>query len=178
MKFWIILKIVISVLILFVIAEIFAAFSPYNPLTPPPKIKLFIFSILPEGWGFFTKNPRDPIVYIYKYSGNEWQNVLLRPNSAPINFIGLKRDARAQGAEYGLILSQIPKIDTVICKNMTHLECLESRDEIKLIEVRNSSLKKTLCGDIVLFLQEPIPWAWRKSNTKMDIRVYRIKVTC
>ena len=31
---------------------------PYNPLSMSLRIELGIRSVLPEGWGFFTKDPR------------------------------------------------------------------------------------------------------------------------
>src|SRR5256885_14361051 len=76
---------------------------PFNPIRLPFESKLPIIAIVPQGWGFFTREPREPSVEVFTQNGHP----LIDSNASPSNYFGLSRRTRALGVELGLILSQV-----------------------------------------------------------------------
>lgn len=176
------IKVAIISFWIFVIGIVAGTYLPHNPFTPTGKTKIYLKSILPEGWGFFTRDPQEPAYYLFSKIDGKWQSVLRSPNAASDNLLGLQRNSRAQGYEYGRFLSQISTDSAVWgkCKNLTLSECLNQNEDFKSVEVKNVIENPTLCGDIWVVMRRPIPWAWYKDkkNINMPMRFIRINVIC
>jgi sporulation delaying protein A len=171
-----------KVLIIFVWAgfllTLLGTYLPKNSFTPSGKIQLYVKSFFPEGWGFFSKNPRDADVYIYSVKDGDF--MLKTPSSSFENLLGLKRDARAQGAEYGILLKQLSadKVQWYECKNISHLDCFTANRGVFAIQLQNPSYTPTLCGELWIVLQAQVPWAWSGRQTYMPLKFLKIKVSC
>src|SRR4030095_4783202 len=107
MKQYLLFSIVWIGILVYVIYKVTLSALPYSPLSPGIKEKTSIMAIIPEGWGFFTRNPRETDLYLYFLKDKHW---VMNPN-APIsscrNSFGLNRLPRAQSVELGMILSKI-----------------------------------------------------------------------
>ncbi|MFC4077209.1 SdpA family antimicrobial peptide system protein [Salinithrix halophila] len=166
-SFWIIL-ITLSIL----------SAMPSNALRPAlfkVEEKLNINSWYPQGWGFYSKNPKEDQFLVYNVSKKEFAAVW--PNMRAENLWGLKRFGRSQGIESGFIHSKIPPSLFKKC-DKDPLVCLaKSRTAF---EVENPIPFPTICGDIGFASQPPVPWAWSKSKKKvvMPSKVVRVKITC
>lgn len=69
------------------------------------KVSKTINHLLPQGWGFFTKNPREPIFELKELNGN----LVSVPNNSSKSKFGFSRYSRKIGSEISLIYVQIPK---------------------------------------------------------------------
>ncbi|NOT74878.1 MAG: SdpA family antimicrobial peptide system protein [Cyclobacteriaceae bacterium] len=174
-------KLLIAFSWVWVIGLVAASYLPHNPLSPSHRVKVIIQAFFPQGWGFFTRNPRDVEGFVYfQQDTATYLSALRIPNAAAVNLLGLRRDSRTQGAEYGLLLSQLEK-DTSIwvgCKGLSHIECIKFRRDISAIKVSNNKKKPTLCGPIWIIVQEPVPWAWYQSAAKMPLKLVKLDVEC
>ena len=161
---------------------VLSTYFPYNPYSPSAKTKLLVQAFIPQGWGFFTKDPREPESFIYSSDGANWRSVLRTPNSSFKNLIGLRRNARAQGAEYGMLLSEISKDSAKwgFCKGTTKTGCIEINQNFKIHSVLNKVRRPTLCGELWLIMQAPVPWAWQGQSepVQMPIKFIRLNVLC
>jgi antimicrobial peptide system SdpA family protein len=139
---------------------------PYNPLSSDDLYKeITVRNFLPEGWGFFTKNPRDPDVIILKKRNGRWHNNEYSPLSNPTNFFGISRVARAQSTEMAMLVSQIgPELWTECTEGMTSCLTNEARGKLVSLELKvpHPVLKDTVC----FISQRPVPWAWREIMTR------------
>jgi hypothetical protein len=73
---------------------------PPDPLSLPlePQVRDIVQSVLPEGWNFFTRNPRESRLYALAPDRNgQWSSAMKGPNAEPANMFGGNRMARAQG---------------------------------------------------------------------------------
>lgn len=146
---------------------------PANPIKTPDKLSLITMSIFPQGWGFFSKDPRDDHFYVIDIPSGElgasWPNMTLK------NWGGLKRFGRSQGIELGRIYSQVKEQDMVEC-NETPLQCLEDQGDV--INITNDSPSPTITGDVGIVVQESVPWVWAKKVNKEDMpsKIVRLKV--
>lgn len=60
MSFYITLFILLSIFVLSIIAAL-----PPNPINIKSDYKLVISQIMPQGWGFFSKSPREEYLDVY-----------------------------------------------------------------------------------------------------------------
>lgn len=151
---------------------------PYNPIKLPLANYLKANVFMTQGWKFFTRNPREEDFRVFvKDSNGKWTNALRGANASPINFFGLKRDTRAQGIEMGLIVSAIQKDKWQKCTDKPEI-CLESAPTALVFN--NVIQSPTLCGELGLALQEPIPWAWSRAKKEviMPSKALKVEVVC
>ena len=150
---------------------------PHNALTLPGGAKLQTAVWAPEGWKFFTRNPREEQTHLYTRAGSSWANASTGPNALARNLFGLSRAGRVQPLEYGALVKDVPKEAWVDCEG-SPMECLEEAPVAASLS--NTALRKTLCGSVGIVLQKPIPWAWADSKRPvvMPSRVLRLEVSC
>lgn len=151
------------------------AVLPDNPIKLPLEQQLKVPTWFPQGWGFYSKDPRD--TYFNVVNIEEEKLAANWPNNIPENLFGLKRLGRSQGIEAGLLHSMVLESSKKACKENPY-SCLDEFQNP--IVLKNPSPNPTLCGDIGFFGQEPIPWAWSGSNRKIEMpsKVVRVNVSC
>jgi antimicrobial peptide system SdpA family protein len=152
---------------------------PFNPINLPFESKAHLRFFLPQGWKFFTRNPREEDIGIYaKDSNGEWLP-MIHPHSSPINLFGIKKTSRAKAVEFGLLLSLLSEHNPnwESC-NSSLQSCSEKVQTVGAIN--NPSPNPSLCGDILLQKRRPIPWAWSaaRKNVIMPSTIYRTNILC
>lgn len=153
---------------------------PVNALDLPfeSSVKLPLQALVPQGWGFFTRDPREPRLLPFRHEAAVWRAASEGPNGEPWNALGLNRAARAQGVELGLLENAVP---TSAWKQCTAdiPGCLDALSTP--IRVANPTPSPTLCGDVGLAQRDVVPWAWAGSvpdETGMPSKVVRLTITC
>ena len=152
---------------------------PRNVLELPFErtLKSAIPFFVPEGWAFFTRDPREPRLLPYRRGADgRWTYGHAGPHADIRNVFGLDRISRAQGVEIGLLLGDLADTAWQQCADAPTL-CL---DELpRTVSITNRSPGPSLCGDVGLVRQEPVPWAWARveretvmpsTGTRLDIR--------
>lgn len=155
-------------------------FLPPNPfsfywVTLPNQA---IAATLPQGWGFFTKSPRDDFFLIYRRdAAGVWKSIYSGPESEPRNAFGWSRYPRQQGIDLGILLGTIGANDHTGCV-LNVDRCLQEAPFASVDE--RSKPEFTLCGDIGLVFEKPIPWTWAREFAKITVhsRTIRLRVTC
>jgi antimicrobial peptide system SdpA family protein len=173
---------VVALALAWVVIGIYAVHSrfPTNTLELPLESSLspVLVAVIPEGWAFFTRSPREDRVmpFVRDLSGR-WVYSHAGPHSEPRNAFGLNRASRAQGVELGLLMAQIPATHWGECSEQP-VACLEHASTA--IPLRNESPSPTLCGAVGIARQEPLPWAWidARDEVTMPTRTARLDVTC
>lgn len=173
---------VVSLGVVVCIALVIAAAHPavtYNP-TQSASLKDELNPIqivFPEGFAFFTRDPREPDLYLYEQTEDGWKTAALGPNARPANFFGLNRKARAQAVEYALLLQGRGPGAWSSCDAGT-LSCLERVETHDTIE--NVTPRPTLCGTVGFVRQDPIPWAWSedRDTIEMSSELIKLQVSC
>lgn len=162
---------------LFLAFYVVHAALPHNSVRLPFEGQLHAYVITPEGWGFFTGNPRQDRAYFFWKGRNGWTSAARGPDGRASNLFGLSRNARGQGVEFASLLSQLPRGSLQTCQG-DPLSCLSRIT--RPIAVKNPLFYKTLCGEVGLVTQPPIPWAWRRSKEKivMPSQVVLLDVSC
>ncbi len=158
-----------------VIVVVLLSALPRNPVSLPYVQKLMVKTFVPEGWNFFTRNPREELIYLYKKNqANEWVRDPNSFNGNAVNYYGMKRNARALAAEYGLLFTN-NKMQWIACDS-TATTCYE-RDS-SFVKVNNQLRYPLLCGQYLFVLKEPLPWAWSSSKTSLPAKYLIINFEC
>ncbi len=134
-----------------------------------------IFMMFPEGWGYFTRNPREPVLQLYCMDGQH--EPVLVPNFSRRFLFGMRRDGRKVGGEVDLVLSQVPaKAWSVTRKRLT----FEGSSADSIVIAHNTTESPTLCGDYLIQIQDRLPWAWAKSQDSviMPSKVVHVRIVC
>jgi antimicrobial peptide system SdpA family protein len=149
---------------------------PDNPIQLPFEDVSPLTHLLPQGWSFFTRNPRLPDPYVYVRSPDGWQ---LAPSFAadrdPLAFFS--RSSKLPGVEADRILHDLPQLEWQECRNHPS-DCLATAPLGGT--VKNTFPMPSLCGDIGLVSQELIPWAWSRATEEiiMPSKVLRVRALC
>jgi antimicrobial peptide system SdpA family protein len=163
-----------SILIMYIVHSAL----PFNPIHLPLEGALRVRYFAPEGWAFFTRDPREERFKAFvRTRDGVWSDALTSPHSRAANLFGLNRRSTAQGIEIGLLLTEIPEKAWQGCRGEIS-DCLPALAVSNSIQ--NVSPQPTLCGDVGISAQKPVPWAWSRSRTKiiMPSRLLRLKVLC
>ncbi|HEV8701067.1 MAG TPA: SdpA family antimicrobial peptide system protein [Candidatus Polarisedimenticolia bacterium] len=156
---------------------------PDSPLRPSLGFRQDMIAIAPQGWAFFTRDPREPVDRVYAplqagpSAGPEWAQVTYT-NSSRRNWLGLKRDARALNVELASLLSEVDPAQWRDCPGRIET-CLRERD-VPAVAVVNRSRIRALCGSILVERRPPAPWAWSRAKRPvlLDSKIARLEVRC
>jgi antimicrobial peptide system SdpA family protein len=153
---------------------------PYSALQLPGSQYLELRAVVPEGWAFFTRNPRELRTSVYhRPASREWRIASDPQFSAPMLF-GFRRTSRAVGMEAAQLLETAGSVTWRDCAAASAGDCLQRLGDGDAIPVRNRAAAPALCGDVAILLQEPLPWAWARSTppVHMPLRLVRLRVQC
>ncbi|WP_164016005.1 SdpA family antimicrobial peptide system protein [Pyxidicoccus trucidator] len=150
---------------------------PYSPVRLPFAQLAQTFLWAPQGWSFFTRDPREQKQTLYVRHGDQWESTLLAPHGRLSNIGGLRRKSRSQGVEMALLLSRVPANEWQECSAPLE-ECLAKQPTGR--PLRNTSPAPTLCGTVAVVQQKPVPWAWARSArpVTMPFRILSMDVSC
>jgi antimicrobial peptide system SdpA family protein len=146
-------------LILFWLVVVFVIASasvPFNPLSMSKSGGAKIARILPEGWGFFTRDPNEPSVLVYKKDQSGELKLITPTATDPSYLLGLSRISRRLNFEVSLCLGKIQdsvweKVEKPTRMNLNTQHC---------DTIQNKLANPLLMGDYVFVRQDRVPWAW------------------
>ncbi len=149
------------------------ASTGYNLNDLPLEREIGISVWLPEGWAFFTRDPREEAVRVYVRSRDgEWANAIEAPLGAWSNALGLNRKPRRQNVEQGLLLATLPQEGWTSCVSTELALCLDRVDPT--VTFTNPSPVGTLCGEIAVVRQKPVPFAWITGKGRDELQDFRV----
>jgi antimicrobial peptide system SdpA family protein len=145
----------------------------------PFENQVFVRLWFPQGWKFFTRNPREVHrdVYLRDATG-AWKPVSdTLMNTSAANLLGLDRKNRALNVELARLMEGIPNAGWFKTKG----DPIAALDKCAVIKtVRNETPQPRICGTVGIVEQPPLPWAWFRDGIKavMPSRVVKLEVQC
>lgn len=150
---------------------------PFHPVRLPLAWRLQTSLWAPEGWGFFTRDPREPGTFLFKRTEAGWTSASLAPSFRPATAFGLDRRARFQRGESAALLRGAPGAPWTECRGEP-VRCLDRAGVGATLH--NQARPRTLCGTVGFVSRPPVPWAWTRSRTpvRMTAKVLKLEVAC
>lgn len=135
----------------------------YNVLSKRFENKKLIFSILPQGWAFFTRNSREGQVILYQKENDILKKVPYQHNHYQFAF-GLDRTTTKVYTELGLIKNKIHNnLFQEVEWNYQSDIYQKDLSALRKVDIKSPLKKGKLKGEYLMIIQEPIPWAWSKN---------------
>lgn len=153
----------------------------YNSLSPAllTEKKVIFKSIFPEGFSFFTRDPREPQAMIFTAKSKE--DLMEINRSSLKSFFGFSRYGRALTIELGIILSSIQDQKWFDCYNVDSKGCFENED-MPIYYLKNSAPNPLICGEFFIKITEPVPWAWsssfKRNQREMPYKIVKVFIEC
>jgi len=137
------------------------------------EAKKTFLSLSLQGWGFFTRNPREEVVDIFKIEGHRLKKMTVI-NASASNYFGMSRKSRKIGMEVSVILGKLKKKEGE-WKRMTKNEPMLHGDPI--VPLESSNLHYLSKGEYLLTKRVTTPWAWyNKKNNFIPYEAVRISI--
>ncbi len=154
-----------------------------NPLNENLTLKQKCASIFPQGWSFFSKSAKEPLLYILKNEDNDVQLLDIR-NASFANYMGLNRHNRILNVEISNILRQINKDTTFTLYTYRGSTINELKDTIirSIVRYDTLSVRKALApsvsGKYIFVFEFPRPWSLihLKRDYKGTFKAYGLNI--
>ncbi len=129
------------------------------PVTAEGKnvIKFFF----PQGWGFFTKNPRDAKYKLYKLEGDSPQLVNYKITS-PKNLFGASRKGNRVCIEMIRLQNLLPKAPQWEASTVDIDEYDYSQKDFEILDINNEEYFYIKSGKYIIKEYFITPWNWLK----------------
>ncbi|HUQ34669.1 MAG TPA: SdpA family antimicrobial peptide system protein [Pyrinomonadaceae bacterium] len=150
---------------------------PANPIELPFEEQSPMIFLLPQGWAFFTRDPKSLNLSAYlKSPEGTWLHVSRDKGFWP-HLFKFSRRWKLPGIEIGLVINEPDDLQWHECLELP-TTCLEQTPSSGSVE--NKLPHPSLCGDVGIVRQTPIPWAWSQApdETVMPSEVLRLQVSC
>lgn len=144
----------------FIVAGDFLSHQEETTVQLNTHTKTFFKRVLPQGWAFFTKDPQEEKLTIYKLENDNYE-LLIKGNPDKSNLFGLSRKGRRVAYEFSLLLSQFKKESWTPRKGADIPQPGELSKEFLFNE--DARVVNVSPGTYLAILEKPIPWAWKKS---------------
>jgi len=148
----------------FISVSLLSISLPNNVLTPSYKKNRYnVFVFFPQGWGFFTRNPRLPVdIYLLK-AHNKWiADPRLRYGTL-YNIFGLDRKGRVVSSIYQKIHLSVLKSHWYVCKDYELEGTGFKTDTFHSVSIKYKKVPGVPMPEDLIIVNKPItPWAYRK----------------
>jgi antimicrobial peptide system SdpA family protein len=134
--------------------NLFFSSIKFNAQTPTYAFSKLLKKTIPEGWGFFTKSPREDLIEIYRVENKKIEKVELR-NTSYTSFFGASRKNRKLSMEVSIMSELVNESEWLKKTDMAKLVIPN-----KIVKVDNKNLKYLKGGEFVLIKRQIVPWAW------------------
>lgn len=160
-----------------VIAYLTLVYAEESPFWEVANQRANVIRIAPQGWAFFTRDPREPVDQAYTQKEGRW--VLDgRFYSGTRSFGDLLKRNRLVQVELAHVLSRVDESEWTACKDSLQ-GCIE-RGGFNDVTVRNETNLQNLCGRYMIERQPPVPWAWSGASEEvyMPSQIVALDVVC
>ncbi|WP_150253424.1 SdpA family antimicrobial peptide system protein [Nocardiopsis deserti] len=163
----------------FVILTVFLVFAPSQALLNRSQSQGLdvLGEFAPQGWAFFTKDPRGPYVSLYQRHGQGWEQANSTTVAGGEHLFGLDRSARTESYEIGVITGAITEEEWTACDEELITRCLPESPETG-VSVDSYGEDLRFCGVLAVTRQEPVPWAWADLVEQMPGDYAVVDVEC
>jgi len=174
MKIYLIFLLNISIIGTMIVG-IFSVYAGANPFTLRYKNAHTISKLIPEGWGFFTRNPREPIYRFYECQDGKLEEINLNNNSLN-SLAGLSRINRRGNLELQRMKHLVP--DSLYIEGK-QLDCIADDNVYHIIEddrgfdyhyVKNNGL-------YAVSVEKVKPWLYANQNISYDNNFKSLLIT-
>lgn len=153
-----------------------AASVPESTIKVSKASRMQLTRIVPEGWAFFTRDPKGAELLMYEAGGDKQLRRFVQRPGTPRYLFGINRKARIISQEFGKFQEYVPVADSLWREIEGPIEKYSYLlDSLPTTKIPNSSHYPFINGIFILQKVEPVPWAWAGSK---NIQVFTKSKIC
>lgn len=166
-------KIIISAFWIFIVLLILLSSNNSSYPILNYKTQKTISTLFPQGWGFFTKDPKDATIDVYELQGKTLKLVTVN-NFSQDNLFGFSRKSRYIGYELGKLGACIPK---AAYKNEIGMVCKKFQSKATVVKIPFKPRFYSLNKEFVIYQYKIVPFEWinKKQEQYRPYLVARVK---
>lgn len=145
-----------------------------NPISLTYHIKnKELHSLLPQGWAFFTKSPREFQLSLYSYQERNIEKVNLK-NVQASQLFGLNKSNRATHSKLIKIFNEIPDEHWTPIVSLEKIDC----NNLNKYNVNKLLINEIPKGEYIMLINKTTPWAWfsKSKYNNLMIESYAIMI--
>jgi antimicrobial peptide system SdpA family protein len=155
---------------------VFSVSMPYNPIAKPfLKNRHYISGILPEGFAFFTRNPREDKLYFLVEEHNKLVNDPRLRNATLTNLFGFKRRGRILNLLYSTQLLR-GNIRWYPINEDEPINFNDKKFVTNTVLINDSSLNLIKYKKFIVIKKKIIPWAYRNISKGTEGNAMFVKI--
>lgn len=143
---------------------------PFNPLSLSFS-KSYLYSLVPEGWGFFTKNPKEEVALIFKRTSDDHWELFSRSNADSEFLFGISRKNRRVLAETQYLVDRLR--DSLFLPRQGKALDFVTKNIILTKSAFNNPILK---GDMIVVKQKRLPWAWSSNYKRINMPYKAVRI--
>ena len=153
--------------------------GPLNPLSLAQTTARSSSALLPEGWEFFTRDPHEEHIFVYRIEQGTVRNANGAELRGPGLFAGPSRAFRIRGRESAMLRREVPDAAWGQCRGSAQ-QCASMLEGSAPFHIQNRPAWRTLCGRVMLQITRIAPWAWSRNGRSpaMPSRAALVDVQC
>lgn len=139
---------------------------PASPMAVSVRSRMGVRALAPEGWAFFTRDPREPHILLYSRSRSDTWLKVPQQNAEPRYWFGLRRTSRLANMALREALARVPTQAWKAC--VGNVNACAERLELEPISVPLETTADYLLGterDYLVQVRDVVPWAWARSRS-------------
>lgn len=155
----------------------FIASNKDNPVRLKYSNAQRIYDFIPQGWAFFTRNPKENVVKLYKLSDRHNLEYINSTTSLSYkDLFGIKRHKRRISAELSEIISNMKKGEK--WKEYRNVKVEDVSKEISTSDTITNNFVNPLLerGEYVIYSSKRLPWAWENSKVNLPFKIKKIYI--
>jgi antimicrobial peptide system SdpA family protein len=156
-------------------------FIESNPVKYRFETGSILYSFVPQGWAFFTRDPREAQIAMYQKNDDGNYHLLDTRNASGKFYFGLDRRAAKVMAELQYAKRHIPMQNYVDSTFNYQTEAIfTNTNTLPHYNFENVLHAPSLCGEYVIVFQKSLPWSWISNleNIKMPAQIVKVKFQC
>lgn len=143
---------------------------PDGAVRLPDETRQRIRTLLPQGWGYFTRDPRatNQTVYMRGPTAKHWR-IAQRPYASTSNLLGWSRAEKTRTAHLNALSAHVPNRYWKSCHGVD-VSCFKRGQRFQLKPSDDLRALRLPCGREIGFVSwEPWPWAWRRTANDVEL---------
>lgn len=148
-----------------------------------PTVRSQLNLVASQRFAFFTRPPQSEEINAVRVAGDRslGESLLHTPQSRVENYLGLSRRQRAQGPELATLVQAVSEESWTDCGALNTRHCLDYAAGLESkAKVKNTSPLATICGDVLLIIEQTTKWAYRdlERSRSRAVRAVLVSAEC
>ncbi len=141
---------------------------------PTAKLAPWVVPLAPQGWAFFTKDPREARLHLFSSDSTKRH---FKQSELPKSRLGFDRSLRIEYTELQSFAKIIEDKDWYKCSGQTVFECSQNKKVTTVVIPAEGRFVFLRCTTYTVVVENWLPYEW-KGTDQLDLEAVKIRIPC